>query len=35
VPIDEDFPTSTQNPYEASKLMVEGMLTDLVKVNSD
>ena len=35
VPIREDFPTSTQNPYGASKLMVEGMLTDLAKANSE
>lgn len=35
VPIREDFPTSTQNPYGASKLMVEDMLTDLAKANSE
>uniref|UniRef100_A6VTH0 UDP-glucose 4-epimerase n=1 Tax=Marinomonas sp. (strain MWYL1) TaxID=400668 RepID=A6VTH0_MARMS len=35
VPIREDFPTSTQNPYGASKLMVEGMLTDLAKANRE
>lgn len=35
VPIREDFPTSTQNPYGASKLMVEGMLTDLAKANGE
>lgn len=29
VPIKEDFPTSTTNPYGASKLMVENILTDL------
>ena len=35
VPIRENFPTSTQNPYGASKLMVEGMLTDLAKANGE
>lgn len=35
VPIREDFATSTQNPYGASKLMVEGMLTDLAYANSE
>jgi UDP-glucose 4-epimerase len=35
VPIREDFPTSTQNPYGASKLMVEGVLTDLAKANDE
>ncbi|WP_137170442.1 UDP-glucose 4-epimerase GalE [Marinomonas sp. FW-1] len=35
VPIRENFPTSTQNPYGASKLMVEGMLTDLAKSNDE
>lgn len=34
VPIREDFPTSTQNPYGASKLMVEGMLKDFAKANN-
>ncbi|MBC7959149.1 MAG: UDP-glucose 4-epimerase GalE [Vallitaleaceae bacterium] len=29
VPILEDFPLSTTNPYGASKLMLEGILTDL------
>lgn len=29
VPIKENFPTSTTNPYGASKLMVENILTDL------
>ncbi|NVK88459.1 MAG: UDP-glucose 4-epimerase GalE [Gammaproteobacteria bacterium] len=29
VPIKEDFPTSTTNPYGASKLMVENILQDL------
>ncbi|ETX12592.1 UDP-galactose-4-epimerase [Marinomonas ushuaiensis DSM 15871] len=33
VPIREDFATSTSNPYGASKLMVEDILTDLVKAN--
>ncbi len=31
VPILEDFPTSTTNPYGASKLMVEGILRDVCK----
>jgi UDP-glucose 4-epimerase len=35
VPICEDFATSTQNPYGASKLMVEGILTDLAKANDE
>jgi UDP-glucose 4-epimerase len=29
VPIKEDFPLSTTNPYGASKLMLEGILTDI------
>lgn len=33
LPITEDLPLSTTNPYGASKLMVEGILTDLY--NSD
>ncbi len=35
VPIREDFATSTQNPYGASKLMVEGMLADLAHANNN
>ena len=35
VPIREDFATSTSNPYGASKLMVEGILTDVAKANAD
>jgi len=31
VPICEDFPLSTTNPYGASKLMVEGVLRDVYK----
>ena len=31
LPITEDLPLSTTNPYGASKLMVEGILTDLYK----
>lgn len=31
VPIREDFPRSTTNPYGASKLMIEDMLADLAK----
>ena len=30
VPIKEDFPLSTTNPYGATKLMIEGILADLV-----
>lgn len=33
VPIREDFATSTSNPYGASKLMVEDMLSDIAKAN--
>ncbi|MCB5161503.1 UDP-glucose 4-epimerase GalE [Marinomonas algarum] len=33
VPIREDFATSTSNPYGASKLMVEDILTDIAKAN--
>lgn len=32
VPIRENFPTSTTNPYGASKLMVEDILRDICKV---
>tara|TARA_R110001606_G_scaffold178752_1_gene325448 strand:+ start:34137 stop:35150 length:1014 start_codon:yes stop_codon:yes gene_type:complete len=35
VPIREDFATSTSNPYGASKLMVENILTDVAKVNAN
>ncbi|MFT6404810.1 MAG: UDP-glucose 4-epimerase [Marinomonas primoryensis] len=35
VPISEDFPTSTSNPYGASKLMVENILTDVAKANAN
>ena len=35
VPIREDFPRSATNPYGASKLMIEDMLTDLVKSDSE
>ena len=31
VPISEDFPLSTTNPYGASKLMIEGVLRDVYK----
>jgi len=34
VPIREDFPLSTTNPYGASKLMVEGVLRDLYASNT-
>lgn len=33
VPITEDFPLSTTNPYGATKLMLEGILTDVAKAN--
>lgn len=35
VPIKEDFPLSATNPYGRSKLMIERMLSDLAKVNTD
>jgi UDP-glucose 4-epimerase len=35
VPITEDFPTSTTNPYGTSKLMVEQCLTDFQQANTD
>ena len=35
VPITEDFPTSTTNPYGTSKLMVEQCLTDFQAANPD
>ena len=33
VPITEDFPRSTTNPYGATKLMIEDILTDVTKAN--
>jgi len=33
LPITEDFPLSTTNPYGASKLIIEGILADVVKAN--
>lgn len=33
VPVNEDFPLSTTNPYGATKLMIENILTDWAKVN--
>lgn len=33
VPITEDFPLSTTNPYGSTKLMLEQILTDLTKAN--
>ncbi len=33
VPIKEDFPLSTTNPYGSTKLMIEGILTDVFKAN--
>ncbi|MDD3429226.1 MAG: UDP-glucose 4-epimerase GalE [Oscillospiraceae bacterium] len=35
VPITEDFPLSTTNPYGATKLMIEGILTDVQNANPD
>ncbi len=35
VPITEDFPLSTTNPYGATKLMIENILKDFAKVNED
>ena len=35
VPIKEDFPLSTTNPYGASKLMIEGILKDLYHADQD
>lgn len=35
VPIREDFPLSTTNPYGASKLMIENILRDLAKARPD
>lgn len=34
VPITEDFPLSTTNPYGSTKLMIEGILTDVYKSNN-
>ena len=34
VPITEDFPLSTTNPYGSTKLMIENILTDVFKSNS-
>jgi len=35
VPIREDFPLSTTNPYGATKLMIEDMLRDIAKADPD
>ncbi len=35
VPIKEDFPLSTTNPYGTTKLFIEQILQDLVKANPD
>ncbi|MQY52250.1 UDP-glucose 4-epimerase GalE [Rhodocyclus gracilis] len=35
VPIREDFPRATTNPYGASKLMIEDMLADMAAANPD
>ncbi len=34
VPITEDFPLSTTNPYGSTKLMLENILTDVYKANN-
>ncbi len=34
VPITEDFPLSTTNPYGSTKLMIENILTDVFKSNN-
>ncbi len=34
VPITEDFPLSTTNPYGSTKLMIENILTDIQKANN-
>mgnify|MGYP002773722005 FL=1 len=34
VPITEDFPLSTTNPYGSTKLMIENILTDVTKANA-
>ena len=34
LPIKEDFPLSTTNPYGATKLMIEGILKDLYKADN-
>ncbi len=35
LPIKEDFPLSTTNPYGTTKLMIENILTDVYKANLD
>lgn len=35
VPIKEDFPNSTTNPYGSTKLYIEGILKDLCNANKD
>ena len=35
VPITEDMPTSTTNPYGATKLMIENILTDIYNADKD
>ena len=35
VPIKEDFPLSTTNPYGSTKLMIEGILKDVCKADSE
>lgn len=35
VPIREDFPLSTTNPYGSTKLMIEGILQDIFKSDSE
>lgn len=35
VPVKEDFPLSTTNPYGATKLMIEGILADICTAHKD
>ncbi|MBR6593965.1 MAG: UDP-glucose 4-epimerase GalE [Clostridia bacterium] len=35
VPINEDFPLSTTNPYGSTKLYIEGILKDMCKANKE
>ena len=35
VPIREDFPLSTTNPYGSTKLMIERILTDVQKADNE
>ena len=35
VPLKEDFPLSTTNPYGSTKLMIEGILKDLYNADNE